>query len=151
MRKKIMAPTSRKQKTKTGTDVASEAGMSKKPDQAPVIKDKEAVTARPRKPATSAKSNPGIQENEKLKKRTASAKSEKKADKTVNAGKQKKIKLVRDSYSIPETERKQIDALKKRCSDQGKPVKKSYLLRAGLQALAKMDDNELVAAVDRIK
>jgi hypothetical protein len=60
-----MAPTSRKQKTKTGTDVASEVGMSKKPDQAPVIKDKQAVTARPRKPATSVKSSPGIQENEK--------------------------------------------------------------------------------------
>ena len=146
-----MAPTSRKQKTKTGTDVASEVGISKKPEQAPVIKDKQAVTARARKPVTSTKSSPGIQENEKLKKRAASAKSEKKAGKTVNAGKQKKIKLVRDSYSIPETEHKQIDTLKKRCIDQGKPVKKSYLLRAGLQALAQMDDNELVAAVDRIK
>lgn len=146
-----MAPASRKQKTKTGTDIASEVGMSKKPDQAPVIKDKQAATVRPRKPATLAKSSPGVQENEKLKKRTASAKSEKKADKTVNAGKQKKIKLVRDSFSIPETEHKQIAALKKRCIDQGKPVKKSYLLRAGLHALAQMDDNELVAAVDRIK
>lgn len=146
-----MAPTSRKQKTKTGTDAASEVGMSKKPEQAPVTKDKPPVTVRLRKSAASAKSNPSIQENEKLKKRAASAKSGKKADKAADTGKQKKIKLVRDSYSIPETERKQIDALKKRCIDQGKPVKKSYLLRAGLQALAQMDDNELVAAVDRIK
>jgi hypothetical protein len=58
---------------------------------------------------------------------------------------------VRDSYSIPETEHKQIAALKKRCVDQGKPVKKSYLLRAGLQTLVQMDDKELVTAVERIK
>ena len=146
-----MAPTSRKQNTKTGTDVANEVAMSKKPDQAPVIKDKQAVTAKPRKPAASVKSSPDTQENEKPKKRAVGAKSEKKADKAVNAGKQKKNKLVRDSYSIPESEHKQIAALKKRCIDQGKPVKKSYLLRAGLQTLAQMDDSELVAAVERIK
>lgn len=146
-----MAPTSRKQKTKTGTDVASEAGMSKKAEQAPAIKDKQAATAKPRKTAASVKSSSGVQVNEKPKKRAARTKPEKKAEKTVDAGKQKKIKLVRDSYSIPETEHKQIAALKKRCTDQGKLVKKSYLLRAGLQRLAQMDDNELVAAVDRIK
>jgi hypothetical protein len=63
----------------------------------------------------------------------------------------KKIKLRRDSYSIPESEHKHIAVLKKRCMDQGTPIKKSYLLRAGLQVLTLMDDDELAAAVARVK
>jgi hypothetical protein len=63
----------------------------------------------------------------------------------------KKNKLRRDSYSIPESEHKHIAVLKKRCMDQGTSIKKSYLLRAGLQVLMLMDDDELAAAVARVK
>lgn len=63
----------------------------------------------------------------------------------------KKIKLRRDNYTIPESEHKHIAVLKKRCMDQGTPIKKSYLLRAGLQVLTLMDDDELAAAVARVK
>lgn len=63
----------------------------------------------------------------------------------------KKTELRRDSYSIPESEHKQLVALKKRCIDQGTPIKKSYLLRAGIQVLTLMDDDELLAAIERVK
>ena len=41
--------------------------------------------------------------------------------------------------------------LKKRCTDQGRPLKKSYLLRAGILALTRMNDNEFFSAIERIK
>lgn len=58
---------------------------------------------------------------------------------------------MRDSYSIPESEHQAIAVLKKRCVENGREVKKSYLLRAGIQVLALMDDRGLLAAVKRIK
>ena len=73
-----------------------------------------------------------------------------KADITANST-PKKNKLRRDSYSIPESEHKQLAVLKKRCADQGRPIKKSYLLRAGIQALTRMNDNEFFTAIERIK
>ena len=73
-----------------------------------------------------------------------------KADITANST-PKKNKLRRDSYSIPENEHKQLVVLKKRCADQGRPIKKSYLLRAGIQALTRMNDNEFFTAIERIK
>jgi hypothetical protein len=75
-----------------------------------------------------------------------------KTDKTAYvAAAPKKNKLRRDSYSIPESEHKQLVALKKRCIDLGALLKKSYLLRAGIQVLALMDDKELLAAIGRVK
>ncbi len=73
-----------------------------------------------------------------------------KADITANST-PKKNKLRRDSYSIPESEHKQLAVLKKRCAEQGRPIKKSYLLRAGIQVLTRMNDNEFFTAIERIK
>jgi hypothetical protein len=41
--------------------------------------------------------------------------------------------------------------LKKRCVDQGRPAKKSEILRAGILVLAQMDDAELLAVMERIE
>ena len=61
--------------------------------------------------------------------------------------KDKKSKLVRDSFTIPKDEYAAIDALKARALAQGVAIKKSELLRAGLMALASMEDDRLKAAL----
>ena len=57
-----------------------------------------------------------------------------KADKKKD--KPEKVKVVRDSFTIPKAEYAQIAAMKKRAMELGLEVKKSELLRAGLALLA---------------
>ena len=61
--------------------------------------------------------------------------------------KEKKSKLVRDSFTIPKDEYAVIDALKARALPLGMAIKKSELLRAGLMALAAMSDAKFKAAL----
>ena len=65
------------------------------------------------------------------------------------AAKAKKVKLVRDSYAMPDNE--QIGVLKKRLSGLGSDVKKSELLRGGIAVLAALSDAELKAAMGRVE
>ena len=71
-----------------------------------------------------------------------------KSEKPVKA---KKIKLVRDSYAMPEAEYARIGELKKRLATLGGAVKKSELLRGGIALLAALNDAELKAAMGRIE
>ena len=61
--------------------------------------------------------------------------------------KERKPKLVRDSFTIPKDEYAAIEALKIRAMTQGLAIKKSELLRAGLMALTAMSDARLKAAL----
>jgi hypothetical protein len=61
-----------------------------------------------------------------------------------------KIKLVRDSFTIPKPEYAAIDQLKKRAAKSGLPSKKSEVLRAGLMALAAMGDGAFQAAMSAV-
>ncbi len=131
-----MVATSGKKPVKTSTSAAKE--------------EKKVPAARTRKSPASVKTTKSIRE-EKPEKQVSQEKTGKKADKTAKAAKSHKSKLMRDSYSIPENEHQAIAVLKKRCIENGREVKKSYLLRAGIQALALMDDRGLLAAVKRIK
>ena len=70
--------------------------------------------------------------------------------KAPKAEKPKKIKVVRDSFTIPKPEFEKIDALKKRALALGVSVKKSELLRAGLLVLSGMSDAALKAAVANV-
>lgn len=68
--------------------------------------------------------------------------------------KAKKVKLVRHSISMPESEYAQIAVLKKRIADFGGKARRSELMRAGIAALVAMDNVELtaiMASIDRIK
>ncbi|MBY0446722.1 MAG: hypothetical protein K2Q15_16125 [Burkholderiales bacterium] len=65
--------------------------------------------------------------------------------------KTKKPKLVRDSFTIPEVEYIQLAELKQRCLDAGLAVRKSELLRAGLQALVSMPSDILIKQFDSIE
>ncbi len=74
-----------------------------------------------------------------------------KAAKAEKPVRQKKPKLVRDSYAMPETEYAQIGALKKRLAGLGRETKKSELLRGGIALLAALNDAELTAVMGRIE
>jgi hypothetical protein len=61
--------------------------------------------------------------------------------------KDKKIKLVRDSISIPKNEYQVLAELKLRAGKLAAPVKKTELIRAGIKALAAMPNAAFLAAV----
>lgn len=68
--------------------------------------------------------------------------------------KAERVKLVRDSFTMPESDFEMIDALKQRAIKRGREVKKSELLRAGLHALAALGDaafDAVIAAIPRLK
>lgn len=65
--------------------------------------------------------------------------------------KAKKVKLVRDSYAMPEAEHQQIAVLKKRLAAKGVEVKKSELLRAGVAVLTALNDAELKSVMSHIE
>jgi hypothetical protein len=65
--------------------------------------------------------------------------------------KEKRPKLVRDSFTMPENDYSKIKSLKLRCLQMGLEMKKSELLRAGLLALETLDDTELRVTLDTIE
>src|SRR5574343_1334985 len=77
-----------------------------------------------------------------------------KADKPTKAekpAKVKKVKLVRDSYAMPESEYARIGELRERLIAPGAPARKSELLRGGIAALASLNDTELKAIMGRVE
>ena len=64
--------------------------------------------------------------------------------------KQKKPKLVRDSFTIPKVEYLVLDELKLRAAQLTRPAKKSELLRAGIKALAALSDAAFLAALEQV-
>jgi len=61
-----------------------------------------------------------------------------------------KQKLVRDSFTIPKSEYAVLEALKHRAANLKRPVKKSELLRAGIEALNTMSDKAFLAAIGNV-
>lgn len=79
---------------------------------------------------------------------TASARVAKKAKK------EPKVKIVRDSFTMPHSEYQKIAEIKEICLEAGLPVKKSEVLRAGLKALAGLNVAQLkraLAGLEKIK
>jgi len=68
----------------------------------------------------------------------------------VEATKPVKVKLVRDSFTIPASEYAVLATLKQRALVAAHPVKKSELLRAGIQLLAALSDTALMAALKNV-
>ena len=64
--------------------------------------------------------------------------------------KEKKDKLIRDSFTIPKAEYAVIDALKQRSIRLARPAKRSELLRAGIKVLAALSDAALLAALGQV-
>ena len=65
--------------------------------------------------------------------------------------KQPRVKLVRDSFTMPRDEFELIAKLKARAVDFKRPAKKSELLRAGLQVLAALPDKQLLDALEALR
>jgi hypothetical protein len=74
-----------------------------------------------------------------------------KAGKPAKEDEPPKIKMVRDSYTMPENDYAQLAELKKRCLQAGLHVKKSELLRAGLAGLAGLTDAALTKAMKQVE
>lgn len=79
------------------------------------------------------------------------SKKQLKATKSEKAPKIRKVKLIRDSYAMPDVEYVAIAALKKRLAVLGGEFKKSELLRAGIALLAALGDSELQAVMGRVE
>ena len=62
-----------------------------------------------------------------------------------------KVRLVRDSFTMPESDFALVAVLKARAVGQGRAAKKSELLRAGLQLLNQQDPAVLLAALERLQ
>ena len=65
----------------------------------------------------------------------------------VKTAKPKKAKLVRDSFTMPESEYNLIAEVKKRCLARGESVKKSEVLRAAIIAFAALPDASIGTAL----
>lgn len=65
-----------------------------------------------------------------------------------------KVKVVRDSFTMPQDEYQKIAQIKEACLEAGLQVKKSEVLRAGLKALTSMSPVQLkraLAGLEKIK
>lgn len=105
---------------KSAPKSASPVTKTAKP-KAPTVAPKAAPTAAPQNSATPAK-----------------------------PAKEKKVKVVRDSFTLPKTELLQIAEMKKRAMALGVEVKKSELIRAGLQALSTLTDAPFKKALGNV-
>ncbi|MEQ1487027.1 MAG: hypothetical protein ABL920_00930 [Methylotenera sp.] len=61
-----------------------------------------------------------------------------------------KLKMERDSFTMPKAEYAQFYVLKDRLAKLGQPAKKSELLRAGIMQLTAMTDTALKAAMSKV-
>jgi hypothetical protein len=93
------------------------------------------------KPAPAAKTTVARKTGAPAKTAASKAPAKKVAAKTTAEvkDKPKKIKLVRDSYTMPEAEYAVLGELKKACLKDGIEVKKSELLRVGVALLKRLD------------
>lgn len=100
-------------------------------------KPAKAVAKPAAKPAAKPSAKPATKAAAKTAAKTAEAKT----------AKEKKIKMVRDSISIPKAEYQVLDTLKLRAAKLAVPTKKTELIRAGIKALAALSDTAFLAAV----
>jgi hypothetical protein len=80
----------------------------------------------------------------------ASAENAADAEKDQAKSEPKKMKLVRDSFTLPKVEYGVIDILKTRAARLSRPAKKSEIVRAGLKALIAMSDADFLACVSSL-
>jgi hypothetical protein len=69
------------------------------------------------------------------------------AGSTVKDAKGKKLKLIRDSFTMPEPEYELVALLKKRCIKNGFAAKKSEILRAAVIHFATQSDAAVMRAL----
>jgi hypothetical protein len=95
-----------------------------------------------RKPAAARKKTVPVRKAAPAKAAAKPAKKHKKEKKA-----EAKVKVVRDSFTMPQDDYELIGAMKQKALGAGLHVKKSELLRAGLQALSKLTAAQLKRAI----
>lgn len=101
------------------------------------------------KPVTKAAAKPAATKTP-VRKSAAKPAPVKPASAATAEAKPPKIKLVRDSFTIPRAEYEVLDVLKARLVKLTRPAKKSEVLRAGIAVLAALNDTALCAALDAV-
>lgn len=122
---------------------AAKKAATKRPNaSAPAKSASKPASAKPvaEKPAAKAQAKPTTPQASMKKSTTANAKPLK----------DKKVKVVRDSFTIPKTELLQIAEMKKRALGLGIGIKKSELIRAGLSALTGMNEASFKKAISSV-
>ena len=119
--------------------------MSAKPAKAPAAAARKPAA---RKPATRKVAAAKLPKSPKPAKKQKPAVAEKPAIAEVP---KLRVKLVRDSFTMPRDEFELIAKLKARAVDFKRPAKKSELLRAGLQVLAALPDTQLLEALEALR
>lgn len=139
---------------------AASAASPAEPVAKPALKRPAQSTAKPAaKPA--AKLPAPVPQGSSAKRATpAASKSVTKAPASVAAAapaspekppKPAKLRLVRDSFTMPEADVALLAVLKARALGLGRATKKSELLRAGLQLLNQQDPKVLMASLERLQ
>lgn len=156
-----LATTTRKQTKKPAVNPATKTASKAAPtSKIPVKAPRKSATSAPkRKPIkaaaapvtpSAAPASPAKAKTSPTKAPQAQAADKKKSVAPAKAAKEKKVKVVRDSFTLPKTELLQITEMKKRAMALGVEVKKSELIRAGLQALAGMADTAFKKAMANV-
>lgn len=102
-------------------------------------------------PKTAAKPAPAARKvRAAAPKSTASQATPAKAASAATTPKPAKLKLVRDSFTIPRSEYTVLDALKARLVKLARPAKKSEVLRAGIKLLDTLPDAALLLALGAV-
>ena len=83
--------------------------------------------------------------------KTAPSATKTNTEKPLKKDKPKKIKMIRDSFTMPESDYVKLSELKKKCLEAGVHVKKSELIRAGLLNLSKLADAALLKAIEQVE
>ena len=113
--------------------------------------EKKVTTKRPAAKRPAAKARKPAATNTTRAKRATPAKPVKKAAIPKNpVKKHHKQKTIRDSFTMPENDYSILASLKKKCLAGGVAVKKSELLRAGVQALDGMSLAELKKQLSKL-
>lgn len=105
-------------------------------------------------PATDSVSKVTIDQTTKATKKTPiQTKTSLSEEKTIKKEKvkTKKIKMIRDSFTLPESDYVKLTELKKKCLEAGVHVKKSELMRAGLLSLSRLSSASLLKVIAQVE
>lgn len=138
--------------------MATTSASSKVKNPKAAAPSRTAVSPKPSKPSTSGAKTPKPQAKPvtqplvkaPVKPVRSTAKTEPVKSTPAKPAKEKKVKVVRDSFTLPKSELLQITDMKKRAMALGIEVKKSELIRAGLQALSSMADAAFKKALGNV-
>ncbi len=130
----------------SSVDAPAKAAAATRPAKASSPKAKVTRAQSPKPPAAAGKTSKPTKGEERpgLDKRAKPEKAQKKPPKV-------RARLVRDGFTMPETDFALIATLKSRALEARREAKKSELLRAGLRALAALDSKALVATLNKLE